>query len=450
MRTFVNEVARRLERAGGYPLLAGECVRDSMLGIVPQRYCLEAYQLSTDDIGRSLSGLDVDTTEQAFGVFRVRATWDSVDVVLPGCTVDHDFEQSALVSDGSPRRNLKESASGRTFTVDSLARTMDGTVIDFFDGLSDLTARRLRLMPTVDREDVDRGLHVLDAMRVAARCSLDVDDESRAGFCELNASLEALSPRLTWSKFSRLMLEGGDIRRAFNFLKRTGCLSVYPELNALDGCAQELCWHPEGDALQHSLHVCNAAAQIANREHLTPDARLELLLAALLHDLGKAVTTKRNAAGRLISPGHAAVGVDLARSFLERIGAPKKYIERVLPLVAEHMFHHKVAQPSKRTLRRLARRLQPSTVEAWERLVRADYAGRPPLPPRNPVAQWGLIHREMQVPQPILRGRHLIAQLRMEPGPHFKPLLDEAYRVQKVEGWQGLQEAMEWARAHCL
>src|SRR5688500_8458369 len=52
-------------------------------------------------------------------------------------------------------------------------------------------------------------------------------------------------------------------------------------LRGLDGVRQDPKWHPEGDALFHSLQVF----ALARRE--TPDP--ELRAAALLHDVGKAL-----------------------------------------------------------------------------------------------------------------------------------------------------------------
>src|SRR6185295_3310220 len=81
-------------------------------------------------------------------------------------------------------------------------------------------------------------------------------------------------------------------------------------LLSLDGIRQDPRWHPEGDALYHSLQ----AFDLARRE--TDDR--ELQAAALLHDVGKA----------LGSADHAEIGADL----LEGLVAP-----RVVWLVRHHL-----------------------------------------------------------------------------------------------------------------
>src|SRR4051812_27540374 len=116
-------------------------------------------------------------------------------------------------------------------------------------------------------------------------------------------------------------------------------------LLALDGIRQDPRYHPEGDALYHTLQVFD----LARRD--TDDRAL--WAAALLHDVGKALS----------SPEHAEVGADL----LEGLVAP-----RVVWLVRHHLdLLHAPAQ----TKRRL--RGSPALADL-QRLRRWDVGGRSP------------------------------------------------------------------------
>jgi HD superfamily phosphodiesterase len=116
-------------------------------------------------------------------------------------------------------------------------------------------------------------------------------------------------------------------------------------LLALDGIRQDPRYHPEGDALYHTLQVFD----LARRD--TDDRTL--WAAALLHDVGKAVS----------SPDHAEVGADL----LDGLVAP-----RVVWLVRHHLdLLHAPAQ----TKRRL--RGSPALADL-QRLRRWDVGGRSP------------------------------------------------------------------------
>jgi len=127
-------------------------------------------------------------------------------------------------------------------------------------------------------------------------------------------------------------------------------------LTALDGVQQDPRWHPEGCALYHSLQAFALARQDTSDR--------ALWAAALLHDVGKAVS----------SPDHDEVGADL----LDGIVAP-----RVVWLVRHHLDLLRNPGQTKRRLRGAASRLgSASAGEAalvdLQRLRRWDVGGRSP------------------------------------------------------------------------
>lgn len=88
----------------------------------------------------------------------------------------------------------------------------------------------------------------------------------------------------------------------------------------LENVKQNVQYHPEGDALYHSLQVFDLAC-----DRLPYDE--EFLLAALLHDVGKAINPY----------DHVNAGVDSLMGFIT---------ERTEWLIANHMLAHKIADKS--------------------------------------------------------------------------------------------------------
>lgn len=158
-----------------------------------------------------------------------------------------------------------------------------------------------------------------------------------------------------WMEWQAWALRGTTPAIGLTFLRDTKYLSLFPELSALIDVPQDPQWHPEGDVWTHTLHVCDAAAEIADREQLLDEDRSVLMLSALCHDLGKAThTTFGN--GRWHAYGHEAGGVAPTLSFLDRIGCPIPIRESVVPLVTNHLVHA-VKKVTPRLVRRLALRL---------------------------------------------------------------------------------------------
>src|SRR4029453_7788910 len=92
-----------------------------------------------------------------------------------------------------------------------------------------------------------------------------------------------------------------------------------PQLLPLGATPQDPQWHPEGDVWTHTLQVVDEAAGL--RDDLCSDRprALTVMLAALLHDVGKPATTFNDPKdGHVRSPGHEEAGVAAAASLLDR------------------------------------------------------------------------------------------------------------------------------------
>jgi len=91
-------------------------------------------------------------------------------------------------------------------------------------------------------------------------------------------------------------------------------------------------YHPEGNAWNHTMLVVDEAAKLRNKSR---DERV-FMWAALLHDIGKAETTK-NKKGKITAYNHETVGADLCVKFLQEFTTDDTFIQKVKGLVRWHM-----------------------------------------------------------------------------------------------------------------
>ncbi|HOQ75367.1 MAG TPA: HDIG domain-containing protein [Thermoclostridium sp.] len=103
-------------------------------------------------------------------------------------------------------------------------------------------------------------------------------------------------------------------------------------LRRLEDVEQSPVHHPEGNVWIHTLLVVDQAALRKNR---SGDPRT-FMWAALLHDIGKAVTTRLRK-GKITAYDHDKAGGKLAVEFLEACGQEEEFIRAVTALVRWHM-----------------------------------------------------------------------------------------------------------------
>lgn len=152
---------------------------------------------------------------------------------------------------------------------------------------------------------------------------------------------------------------------------------MIPELANLR-VPQDPRWHPEGDALRHSLLAADVAAALYDRSDLPPHRREVVVLGALLHDVGKPATM-RVRDGRITSQRHAEVGEGLVITMGARMDWPASLTAAVAALVRYHMAPVSVAgPPTRRAVRRLSARLLEAntSLEEWGIVVDSDGAAR--------------------------------------------------------------------------
>lgn len=107
-----------------------------------------------------------------------------------------------------------------------------------------------------------------------------------------------------------------------------------PEVAKLKDCEQNPKWHGEGNAYLHTVRCINYAYEIVEGWYSTDNEKRMAIVAVLLHDIGKAVTTDF-VKGNWHAYGHEFAGEKIARRLLwdENI----EFRERICNAIRHHM-----------------------------------------------------------------------------------------------------------------
>jgi len=254
----------------------------------------------------------------------------------------------------SPDVTLEEDLRRRDLTVNAMAQSSNGQVIDPYGGQKDLEARILRHVSEAFAEDPVRILRVARFAARYADLGFRVADETLQLMTRMTESGEvnALVPERVWQETDRALGESRpDV--FFETLRSCGALRViYPEIDALYGVPQPAQWHPEVDT---GLHVMLSLRYAANS-----GASTAVRFAVLTHDLGKGITPREQWPAHL---GHEEAGVALVEALAERLKVPNGYRELAVLTCRYHQVVHRAAE------------LRPATV--LKLLENADAFRRP-------------------------------------------------------------------------
>ena len=270
--------------------------------------------------------------------------------------------------DSGPSVTLEQDLARRDLTINAMAMTADGKLIDFFHGRRDLERGLLRHVSPAFVEDPVRVLRVA---RFRARYDFGVAGETLALMRDMvrAGEVDALVPERVWQELSGALAE----RRPSRFvetLRGCGALRrVFPEIEALFGVPQRKDFHPEVDSGIHTLLVIDTAARLSDV--------LAVRFAALVHDLGKALTPLDQLPSH---KGHELRGLAPVRMLCERLRVPKSCHQLGLLVCRHHLAMHKLLEAEPATIVKLLEAIdafrRPERVQHLAVACEADARGR--------------------------------------------------------------------------
>jgi tRNA nucleotidyltransferase (CCA-adding enzyme) len=275
-----------------------------------------------------------------------------------------EFDTAATVT-------LEQDLERRDLTINAIARSSDGEIIDPWSGRADLAARVLRHVSPAFRED---PLRVLRVARFAARFAplgFTIAPPTLGLMKEIVAAgeMEALTVERVWQETVKgLRTERPDVY--FEVLRTCGALArLFPEVDALFGVPQPERWHPEIDTGVHLLMALRVAAELSQTETVR--------FAVLTHDLGKGTTPSALLPAHR---GHEERSVELLEKVCARLPVPNRFRELAVLVARHHGVVHKAAELRPQTVLKLITETdglrQPDRFEEFLLACEADARGR--------------------------------------------------------------------------
>jgi tRNA nucleotidyltransferase (CCA-adding enzyme) len=345
--------------------LVGGAVRDALLGLSTS----DRDWVVTGATPAQMQALGYRPVGKDFPVFLHPHSKEEYALARTERKSGHGYK--GFVFNADPAVTLEEDLQRRDLTINAIARTEDGQIIDPWGGVRDLEARVLRHVSPAFAED---PLRVLRVARFAARFAplgFRVAPETLTLMRQLSSSgeLQHLVAERVWQEMEKALGEPAPAE-FFRVLRECGALQVIlPEVDALFGVPQPALHHPEIDTGVHVLMCLEQAARLS----ADPVVRF----ATLVHDLGKGTTLRAYWPSH---HGHEERGVALIAALSERLRVPTRFAA-IGRLVSQYHTHcHRAGQLRADTLLKLLEALdafrRPLQLTQFLLACEADARGR--------------------------------------------------------------------------
>ena len=321
----VGRIIDRLEQAGYEAYAVGGCVRDCLLGRTPQDWDITTNALPHQV--KSLFRRTVDTGI-AHGTVTVLLGADAFEVTT--YRIDGEYEDMRHPKEVRFTGLLSEDLRRRDFTINAMAYSDRGGLVDLFGGEADLENAVIRAVGEPEERFGEDALRIMRAVRFGAQLDYGIDPETASAASRLAKNLKQISAERVRMEFVKLLASDHPerLRDAWN-MGITGV--ILPEFNVMMETPQHNPHHMYSVG-EHTIHaVCNIKSDRYDRDDLEM-----LRLAMFFHDMGKPACRITDSEGIDHFGGHPEVSRNLADRIMRRLKFDNRTREAVLSIVLYH------------------------------------------------------------------------------------------------------------------
>lgn len=347
----VIDIITKLKEAGFEAYAVGGCVRDSILGRMPDDWDITTSALPAQV--KELFRRTVDTGI-AHGTVTVLLQGEGFEVTT--YRIDGAYTDSRHPEQVTFTASLAEDLKRRDFTINAMAYNEEEGLVDIFHGLSDIQRRMIRCVGCPAERFSEDALRMMRAVRFAAQLGYEIEEGTCTAIKQHAPALKHISAERIQTELVKLLLSPHPdyIRLAYELGVTREVLPEFDEMMCTP---------------QHNPHHCYDVGghTICALRHIRADKALRL--AVLLHDVGKIRTRTTDSEGIDHFYGHPQAGEAMAREILRRLKLDNHTTDLVCRLVK---YHDILIAPEEAAMRRAMNRAGEDIVPLLFEIKRAD------------------------------------------------------------------------------
>lgn len=354
----VNFIINRLKENGYEAYAVGGCVRDSVLGRIPDDWDITTS--ATPNETKALFARTFDTGIE-HGTITVLVDKDAFEVTT--YRVDGEYEDSRHPKEVVFTRSLKEDLLRRDFTINAMAYNEEEGLVDIFGGMEDLRRKTIRCVGNAQERFGEDALRILRAVRFAAQLGFEIEPDTMEGIRMLAPTLANISAERIQVELVKMLVSPNP--ELLELAYELGITKVIlPEFDEMMHTEQETPHH----MYSVGVHTLKAIAQVR--------ADKVLRLTMLLHDVAKPQMKTVDASGVAHFKMHDIKGTEVAKKILKRLKFDNDTLGKVTKLIQYHDYRMP-SQPKnvRRAISKIGAELFPYYLEVRkaDTMAQSDY-----------------------------------------------------------------------------
>lgn len=307
-------ILEELEKNGHRAYVVGGSIRDAILGREQLDYDVstsasveEMEKIFEDykriDIGRKYGNLKISIDKKTYvevTTFRKEGTY-----------FDHRHPSEVIFVN-----DIEQDISRRDFTVNALAYSKEGELIDLFDGLGDIERKLIKTIGDPMERFAEDPLRMMRAVRFSAQLDFLIEETTFETIKSCSHMIKKVSKERIRDELTKILISNLP-SKGMRLLSVTGLLQyIIPDLDK-SFYLNDAKTNREGFALEHMLCVLSELEPV-----------LELRLSGLLHGITKPFVSEKS-----IYSNHVHLRSNMVLMILKDLRYGKVIIEKVCNIV---------------------------------------------------------------------------------------------------------------------
>lgn len=353
----VRNVLNKLHESNYQAFIVGGCVRDSILGKVP-----EDWDIATNALPGEVKELFGKTADTGIKHGTVTVLIEKSSFEITTYRIDGEYADFRKPKSVTFTSSIEEDLSRRDFTINAIAYSPETGIVDPFGGVMDIRKGIIRTVEDPDKRFNEDALRMLRAVRFSAQLGFFVDERTLISIGMNSSLIESISYERIRDELTKILLSDNPL--CFSLLMDTSLIRyTLPEF--------EPCFLTDQNNPYHSYNV--AEHSLRSVAYIERDKILRWTM--LLHDIGKPGTKTTDSKGIDHFYNHQQLSVKLSRTALLRLRFDKKSMGKILLLVR---FHDMYIKDEPKSIRKAMYRVGEDMFESLLMVIEADKKAQNP------------------------------------------------------------------------